>query len=135
MKKLLLAFVSVSIICLLTPLPALAHHGYAAYDLTRILKLKGAVTDYELMNPHSMMEFDVKDDHDKLENWIAEAGHIRLMRDEGWTANTLKVGDVVIFSFHPAKNGSHSVDLVSVEFPDGRVLWAHSSHEKTPTDF
>ena len=135
MKKLLLACLVISIAFLLAPIPASAHHGYAAYDLTHILKLKGTVTDYELMNPHSMMAFDVKDEHGKVENWVAEAGHIRLMHDEGWKSDTLKVGDVVTFSFHPAKNGSHSVDLVSVEFPDGRVLWAHSSHEKIPTDF
>ena len=135
MKKILLACLVVLIVCLLNPVPAAAHHGYAAYDLTQILKLKGTVTDYELMNPHSMMAFDVKDEHGKVENWVAEAGHIRLMHDEGWTADTLKVGQVVTFSFHPAKNGSHSVDLVSVEFPGGHVLWAHSSHENIPTDF
>jgi hypothetical protein len=135
MKKLLLACLVVTVICLWNPIPAAAHHGYAAYDLTKILTLKGTVTDYELMNPHSMMAFDVKDEHGKVENWIAEAGHIRLMKDEGWTETTLKVGDVVTFSFHPAKNGSHSVDLVKVEFADGRILWAHTSHENIPTDF
>ena len=36
---------------------------------------------------------------------------------------------VVTFYFHPAKNGSHAVDLVKVKLPDGRTLQAHSSGE------
>lgn len=124
----------VAIVCVVSAIPAWAHHGYAAYDETKLLSLSGAVTDYELANPHSTMSFDVKDEHGKVESWVAEAGHIRLMQDEGWTRTTLKTGDVVTFFYHPAKNGSHSVDLVKVVLPDGRALWAHSSHDQIPTD-
>ena len=134
MKKLVLTYLALSIVYLAGPIPAWAHHGYAAYDETKLLSLKGTVTDYELANPHSTMSFDVKDERGKVENWVAEAGHIRLMQDEGWTRTTLKAGDVVTFFFHPAKNGSHAVDLVKVVLPDGRALWAHSSHDQVPTD-
>jgi hypothetical protein len=114
--------------------PAVAHHGYAAYDLTKVLNLKGTVTDYELANPHSTMSFDVKDASGKTESWVAEAGHIRLMQDEGWTAKTLKEGDVVTFYFHPAKNGSHAVDLVKVQLSNGKFLYGHSSHDAAPIE-
>ena len=134
MKKLLLVCLVATIACLTGAKPAWAHHGYAAYDETKLLSLKGTVTDFELANPHSTMSFDVKSDQGKVENWVAEAGHIRLMQDEGWTRTTLKTGDVVTFFFHPAKNGSHAVDLVKVVLPDGRSLWAHSSHDQVPTD-
>jgi hypothetical protein len=134
MKKLLLICLVVSIGYLANPVPTWAHHGYAAYDETKTVTLKGTVTEYELANPHSTMSFDVKDASGKVENWVAEGGHIRLMQDEGWTRTTLKAGDVVMFSFHPAKNGSRAVDLVKVVLPDGRSLWAHSSHDKAPTD-
>lgn len=134
MKKLLALGLVVATIGLMAPTPAFAHHGYAAYDETKLLSLKGTVTDYELANPHSTMSFDVKDEHGKVENWVAEAGHVRLMQDEGWKRDTLKPGDTVTFFFHPAKNGSHAVDLVKVVLPDGRSLWAHSSHDKVPTD-
>jgi len=65
MKRLLAACLVASIACLAGPIPAWAHHGYAAYDETTIVSLKGTVTDYELANPHSTMSFDVKDDHGK----------------------------------------------------------------------
>lgn len=132
--KRLCVLVLVVATALIAPLTASAHHGYAAYDETKLLSLKGTVTDYELANPHSTMSFDVKDEHGKVESWVAEAGHVRLMQDEGWKRDTLKPGDVVTFFFHPAKNGSHAVDLVKVVIPDGRSLWAHSSHDKVPTD-
>ena len=133
-KKLLLICLVVSIAWLACPVAAWAHHGYAAYDETVILSLKGTATDYELANPHSTMSFDVKNERGKVENWVAEAGHIRLMQDEGWTRTTLKPGDTVTFFFHPAKNGSHAVDLVKVVLSDGRSLWAHSSHDQIPSD-
>jgi hypothetical protein len=132
MKKLLTICWVVLIGCLVYPRPALAHHGYAAYDETTLLSLKGTVTDYELENPHSTMSFDVKDEHGKIENWVTEAGHIRLMQDLGWTRTTLKPGDVATFYFHPAKNGSHAVDLVKVTLSDGRTLGAHSSSGEIP---
>lgn len=134
MKKLPAICMALLAVCFLAVIPASAHHGYAAYDETKTFSLKGTVTDYELANPHSTMSFDVKNAAGKVESWIAEAGHVRLMQDEGWTRTTLKEGDVVTFYYHPAKNGSHSVDLVKVVLPDGRSLWAHSSHDGIPTD-
>ena len=68
----------------------------------------------------------------KIENWVTEAGHIRLMQDLGWTRTTLKPGDVATFYFHPAKNGSHAVGLVKVTLSDGRTLGAHSSSGEIP---
>ena len=132
--KNLLASLSISVLLLAVAVPASAHHGYAAYDLTKILFFKGTVTEFELMNPHSTVSFDVANKEGKVENWTAEAGHVRLMQDLGWKRDTLKVGDVVTFYFHPAKNGSHSVDLVKVIFPDGHILYAHSSGDKPPTE-
>jgi len=134
MKKLLTFCTALLGIFVLTPTPASAHHGYAAYDETKTFSLKAKVTDYELANPHSTMSFDVKNAAGKVESWVAEAGHVRLMQDEGWKRDTLKEGDTVTFYYHPAKNGSHSVDLVKVVLADGRSLWAHSSHEGVPTD-
>jgi hypothetical protein len=130
-SKTLLFFLVVSIVCLANPSSVAAHHGYAAYDLTQTLSLKGTVTNYELANPHSTLSFEAKDEHGNVQSWTAEAGHVRLMRDEGWTPETLKPGDVATFYFHPAKNGSHNVDLLKIELPDGRVFWAHSQHEKS----
>ena len=126
MKKLLLSCWVVLIACLASSTPALAHHGFASYDETKTVSLKGTVTDYELATPHSMLAFDVKNESGKVENWICEAPTASQMRDQGWLNDSLKAGDVVTVYFHPAKNGSHAaVDLIKVEFHDGHVLWGH----------
>jgi hypothetical protein len=134
MTKSLLSAALASALFVGCPVPASAHHGYAAYDETVMKSLKGTVTDFELENPHSTVSFDVKDENGKIENWTAEAGHVRLMLDLGWKRDTLKVGDTATFFFHPAKNGSHSVDLVRVALADGRSLFAHSSGDKPATE-
>lgn len=115
---------------LIGPAPVSAHHGYAAYDETKTLSLKGTITDYELSNPHSTISFNVTDEHGNVESWVAEAGNIRLLKEEGWGPDTIKEGDKVTIYFHPAKNGSHAVNLEKIELPDGRSLWAHTSHDK-----
>jgi len=126
MRNLVLRWSTLLVVCLATVTPAFAHHGFAAYDETKTVSLKGTVTDYELASPHSMLAFDVKDASGKVENWVAECPHARQMRDQGWMADTLKAGDIVTVYFHPAKNGSHAdVDLIKVEFHDGHVLWGH----------
>jgi hypothetical protein len=109
------------------PFQAFAHHGYAAYDMTKVVVLKGAVTRFVMQNPHSVIEFDAKDENGNQQHWIAETGHLRSMKASGWQKTSLKPGDVVEFHFHPAKNGSHVGDPVKVVFPDGSVLPHKSS--------
>jgi Family of unknown function (DUF6152) len=102
--------------------PAFAHHGYAAYDLTKVVTLKGTITSYTLANPHSTITFDVKDPKGKLQHWSAEFGYMRQMKAAGWTAKSLQQGDEVILDVNVAKNGSYVAALRKVAFPDGRVL-------------
>lgn len=128
MRKLILSCLVVTIACLMSSTPALAHHGFASYDETKTVILKGTVTDYELASPHSMLAFDAKNESGKVENWVAECPHARQMRDQGWTDTSVKAGDVITVYFHPAKNGSHAaIDLIKVELHDGQVLWGHKS--------
>jgi hypothetical protein len=102
--------------------PVLGHHGYAAYDMTKTLTLRGAITGYKMANPHSTITFDVKGDKGKIEHWSAEFGYVRAMRAAGWTTESLKPGDQVIVDVHPAKNGTYVSTLAKISFVDGRVL-------------
>lgn len=110
------------------PRRLLAHHGYAAYELNKMGSLKGVVTVFSMANPHSTLSFDVKNEKGKVERWTVETGHVRMLIENGWSPDTLKPIDTVIFYFHPAKNGSHVVDLVRIEFPDGRVFSGSTYH-------
>ena len=80
-----IAFFAVLAVSLAISVPTLAHHGYAAYDLTKKLSLTGTVTDYQLANPHSTIAFDVKDESGKIQHWSVEFGYVRTLKEKGWT--------------------------------------------------
>lgn len=102
--------------------PAYAHHGYAAYDMSKTITLTGNVTEFTLANPHSTLAFDVKDAKGDVDHWSMEFGYIRILRQAGWTFDTLKAGDQITVTFHPAKNGAHIGALSKVMTADGRDL-------------
>jgi Family of unknown function (DUF6152) len=107
----------------LVPWLAYAHHGYAAYDMTKTVTVKGTVVEMTMANPHSSLTFDAKDDSGTLNHWAIEFGTLRGLLSEGWTRETLKPGDEISVSMHPAKNGAKVGVLVGkITFADGRPL-------------
>src|SRR5579872_3507184 len=74
---------------------AFAHHGSAAYDMTKTLSLKGVVTSYEFVNPHAEIRVDVTDRSGNTVHWIAETNNPGRLVRRGWGRNTLKPGDVI----------------------------------------
>ena len=100
-----------------------AHHGYAAYDLTKTVTISGTVTELSLANPHSSVTFDVKSEKGEVSRWAVEFGTLRNLLSQGWTRDTLKPGDGIMLALHPAKNGAHVGVLVGkITYVDGRPL-------------
>jgi hypothetical protein len=87
-------------------LPGFAHHGSAAYDMTKLVTAKATVTSLMWANPHSMLNFDIKDEKGAVTHWALEMFNPLWMSRAGWTKDTLKPGDEIEVTFHPAKNGS-----------------------------
>jgi len=72
----------------------------------------GTVVDLQLMNPHSIIFFDVTDKTGKTERWQAELGSAnQLNRSEGWTRTILKPGDKIAIVGPQNKNGSGDLNL------------------------
>ncbi len=92
---------------ILTSVPAFPHHSFAAeYDGTKPITLTGTVTKVEWMNPHARFYLDVKNDKGAVANWEFELGSPNGLMREGWTRNSLKIGDVVTVTGSLAKDGS-----------------------------
>ena len=64
---------------------AFAHHGTANYDTTKSVTVKGAVTNFQFINPHVIISLDVKDDKGHVENWQGALTSPNRLTRTGWT--------------------------------------------------
>jgi hypothetical protein len=101
--------------------PILAHHGAATYD-PKVTTVKGTVTDFRFMNPHSELLFDVTAADGKIEKWTAECPSATTMARLGWNRSIFKPGDPVTFSGNVAKSGAKIMRLRKVVFPTGKEM-------------
>ena len=100
-----------------------AHHGLAAFDTTRTVRMEGTITGIEWINPHAFVYADLKDSSGKVANWKLELGSLGMLtKYGGWTETTVKRGDHVRVQGFIAKDGSPYMSLGRIWLPDGRSL-------------
>ncbi|HMF96999.1 MAG TPA: DUF6152 family protein [Vicinamibacterales bacterium] len=111
----------------------IAHHSFAAeFDAAKPVNLKGVVTKIEWANPHTYFYMDVSEG-DKVTNWGMEMGSPNGLMRQGWTRNTLHVGDEVTVEGSQAKDGTHVGNARVVTLAaTGKRLFAASSQTDTP---
>jgi len=133
MKKILAGFAAASVIALASA-TAIAHHSFSAeFDADKPFILKGTVTKIEWMNPHTYFYIDVTGPEGKVVNWGMEMGSPNGLMRQGWTRNTMKIGDVVTVEGSLAKDGSHIGNARAVILAStGKRLFAASSQGQTP---
>jgi hypothetical protein len=112
----------------------LAHHSFAAeFDAMKPLNLKGIVTKIEWSNPHTYFYMDVTGPDGKVVNWGMEMGSPNGLMRQGWTRNTLHVGDEVTVEGAQAKDGTFVGNARAVVLAaTGKRLFAASSQTDTP---
>ena len=103
---------------LISSVPLLAHHGYAAFYTTQQVTLKGTVTEWHWVHPHAVLMINVKDDKGNIVEWATEFG------GKSFARNTFKVGDEVTVTLEPAKNGAPVGRTLTVVLANGQVLVA-----------
>jgi diphthamide biosynthesis methyltransferase len=104
--------------------PIFAHHGTAAYETTQETTVKGTVTDFEFINPHTLIFLDVKNEKGDVEHWQVDAQSPNQLTRDGWTKNSLKPGDQIAVTGFRAKNHSNILRFLKVVLPNGREIKA-----------
>jgi hypothetical protein len=88
--------------------------------MTASTTMRGVVTEFRWMNPHSYIHLEVEG-----RMWTLEAEALNLLRRHGWTKDTLKPGDHISCTGARAKDPEvYAMKCFTVEFPDGRRLAA-----------
>lgn len=135
MRTRLLVVVS-SIGMLLAAAPLWAHHSFSAeFDASRPLKLRGTVTRWELVNPHSWIHMDVKNEDGTVSNWMIEGGSPNALLRLGFTRNSLPPGTEIVVEGYQAKDQGNLAVGKNITFPDGKRLFlGGSANELTDAD-
>jgi len=115
--------------------PAQSHHAFAAeFDASKPIRLQGAVTVVEWINPHAWIHIEVKKPDGKAEKWMIEGGTPNTLMRRGFTKNSLPVGTVIIVDGYQAKDGTNKANGRDLTLPDGKKLFMGSSGTGAPRD-
>ena len=79
--------------------------------MDKVTVLKGTVTKFEFMNPHSLVFFDVTGEKGGVEHWIAETNSSNHLSRGGYDKDSLKAGEQVTVTGHRARNGANTLEL------------------------
>jgi len=101
--KLLLSAVSTAALSALA-MPALAHHGFGLFQMDINKEWSGTLTQMNLVNPHSYMEFDAVDENGKPLHMRCEMRAATLIRRSGWSVEMFKPGAHVEIEGHPHRD-------------------------------
>src|SRR5512135_2473306 len=122
MRKRIMACLLTGIALLGMSHPALAHHGRASYDATKVFTIMGIVSSFQFSNPHAQLILDVKDDKGNIEKWVGEGTSPNMLVREGWDRKTVKPGDQITATGHPARNGTNSMRIEKIVLSNGKEL-------------
>ena len=106
--------------------PVFAHHGTGiSYDLTKMVTVKGTITNFAFHNPHSQLYWDAKDENGNIVHWSAEMNAPGNLERAGFTRKQLfellKPGTEVTVSGFQSRSGAPVVVFSKAVTPNGEM--------------
>src|SRR5262245_17734293 len=93
----------------LLALGASAHHGVSTYRMDVVETLDGAVARWSFGSPHAWLTLRVGG-----ETWEIEGAPPRWMSGQGFTDESLEVGEAVTITYHPHRSTPQAGILMEV---------------------
>jgi hypothetical protein len=122
MKIPLLTFLTLVAAFFLVPRTAEGHHGWTEFNENAEVTLEGTVTDFHFVNPHCVVEFDVKDEKGHVLKWQGEFSNPGVLSRKGWNAASLEAGDKLTITGHPARGNVTAIHVTKIRMPKGEEL-------------
>jgi hypothetical protein len=122
MKNTFMRVAAVSVALVFVPHALRAHHGWTAFASDSQITLKGTVIEFHFVNPHSVVEFQVKDDKGHTQVWEGELTSRSNLTPRGWTASALEDKEEITVTGYPARNGSHAMRVTRIVLSNGKEL-------------
>ena len=119
-----LSVFAVAFVVIILAIPLAAHHAWPV-DSSKLVTLKGTVVSFTWGNPHPMMALDVRTADGKVERWSIGGPAINRMEANGWSATTVKPGDVITGSGYQFADGQKILRLDKVILPDGKEMFLY----------
>jgi hypothetical protein len=111
----------------------LAHHSFnQEFDITQPMTLKGTLTKIEWNNPHGWIYLDVKGPDGKVVNWSIEAGSPNALFRRGLRKTDFPIGTEVLVDGYRAKDGTPTVNGITLKFADGRSFFMGTTGTGAP---
>lgn len=123
MKTTLVALTAVLILaCGIT---AEAHHAFAgSYILDQTATVEGTIVQFDIRNPHSFLNLEVKDADGKITRWGIEWGSVSQLRATGISQTSLKIGDKITVVGAPSRDPlEHKTLLRKVQRTSDGFSW------------
>ena len=110
----------IALLCAASPF-ATAHHGVSSYDMGVVRTLEGVIVKWDWKNPHTWLTLAVTADGEQ-QTWEIEGAPPQWMTGQGWSPESLAVGEAVSILFHPVKTPTNGGILMEVARSNGQLL-------------
>ena len=123
LSNLLIVKVTASVVLSLFTLNASPHHSMALFDGTTLVTVEGRVTQIIWRSPHVYVMVESNEPEGEPAEWRFEALPVHIMVRQGWTQDSLSVGDQVTVQGYPVRDSDVTYAwLRQLTKEDGTIL-------------
>lgn len=118
--------------------PVFAHHSHSTIDRDDVRVLRGTVTKYGWSMPHVYLKVEAPNLQGKMVEYSIEMNHPAAMTEAGWSKDSFKPGDIIIWEGAHHRNKARAYSSMSWVEKDGVRVGSASLAENTiqpSTDF